>query len=213
MPRLIWVFAGRTVILLVLSWGGSNDNMGKISEPEHSKSYTQLHSRSWMWPLVWRNGTNQIQRFKPHCSDSWSQMKNVNSRVKFGSYWILDYKFTSFRKQKTSFLSEWSHLFTWSHLWCRVDFSSGEGFTGIIIWVGKKIAQQDGEKVVRCGLTRELLMCNKREFMTSWCIDDLKKCRLFQWHTPHSGFCASDYVTVWVFIEISYKQWFLNDCT
>ena len=25
MPRLIWVFAGRTVILLVLSWGGSID--------------------------------------------------------------------------------------------------------------------------------------------------------------------------------------------
>ena len=24
MPRLIWVFAGRTVIFLVLSWGGSN---------------------------------------------------------------------------------------------------------------------------------------------------------------------------------------------
>ena len=24
MPRLIWVFAGRTVVLLVLSWGGSN---------------------------------------------------------------------------------------------------------------------------------------------------------------------------------------------
>ena len=24
-PRLIWVFAGRTFILLVLSWGGSND--------------------------------------------------------------------------------------------------------------------------------------------------------------------------------------------
>ena len=26
MPRLIWVFAGRTVILLVLSWGGSYDS-------------------------------------------------------------------------------------------------------------------------------------------------------------------------------------------
>ena len=25
MPKLIWVFAGRAVILLVLSWGGSND--------------------------------------------------------------------------------------------------------------------------------------------------------------------------------------------
>ena len=24
MPRLIWVFAGRTVIVLILSWGGSN---------------------------------------------------------------------------------------------------------------------------------------------------------------------------------------------
>ena len=27
MPRLIWVFAGRTVILLVLSWGGTNWNV------------------------------------------------------------------------------------------------------------------------------------------------------------------------------------------
>ena len=26
MPRLIWVFAGSTVILLVLSWGGSNSD-------------------------------------------------------------------------------------------------------------------------------------------------------------------------------------------
>ena len=26
MPRLIWVFAGCTVILFVLSWGGSNGN-------------------------------------------------------------------------------------------------------------------------------------------------------------------------------------------
>ena len=31
MPRLIWVFTGRTVILLVLSWGGSD-------EPRHEKT-------------------------------------------------------------------------------------------------------------------------------------------------------------------------------
>ena len=30
MPRLIWVFAGRTVILLVLSWGGSNLKHTKV---------------------------------------------------------------------------------------------------------------------------------------------------------------------------------------
>ena len=34
-PRLIWVFAGRTVLLLVLSWGGSNEvyslsNIGQV---------------------------------------------------------------------------------------------------------------------------------------------------------------------------------------
>ena len=33
MPRLIWVFAGRTVILLVLSWGGSNDK--GVAHEEH----------------------------------------------------------------------------------------------------------------------------------------------------------------------------------
>ena len=32
MPRLIWVFAGRTVILFVLSWGGSY-------EPRHEKTH------------------------------------------------------------------------------------------------------------------------------------------------------------------------------
>ena len=31
MPRLIWVFAGRTATLLVLSWGGSNDTDGMAS--------------------------------------------------------------------------------------------------------------------------------------------------------------------------------------
>ena len=29
MPRLIWVFAGCTVILMVLSWGGSNNDVSQ----------------------------------------------------------------------------------------------------------------------------------------------------------------------------------------
>ena len=32
MPKLIWVFAGRTVILLVLSWGSSSDSGSDWSE-------------------------------------------------------------------------------------------------------------------------------------------------------------------------------------
>ena len=39
MPRLIWVFAGRTVILLVLSWGGSNRLMVWT---RYKRNYTNL---------------------------------------------------------------------------------------------------------------------------------------------------------------------------
>ena len=38
MPRLIWVFTGRTVILLVLSWGGSF----------HKKGYHSKHKKKWV---------------------------------------------------------------------------------------------------------------------------------------------------------------------
>ena len=41
MPRLIWVFAGRTVTLLVLSRGGSNEN-GKQVLNEHCRGKTCL---------------------------------------------------------------------------------------------------------------------------------------------------------------------------
>ena len=46
--RLIWVFAGHTVILLVLSWGSSNTN--------HKKKQQTLHI-GWkmsLWPLLWQ---------------------------------------------------------------------------------------------------------------------------------------------------------------
>ena len=40
MPRLIWVFAGRTVILLVLSWGGLSTVIfsGAVSNAQDFKS-------------------------------------------------------------------------------------------------------------------------------------------------------------------------------
>ena len=48
MPRLIWVFAGRTLTLLVLSWGGSYSYMflpictGSTEKPQSWKSYSTL---------------------------------------------------------------------------------------------------------------------------------------------------------------------------
>ena len=37
MPRLVWVFAGRTIILLVLSWGGSNLNIACFCEIDYGQ--------------------------------------------------------------------------------------------------------------------------------------------------------------------------------
>ena len=38
MPRLIWVFAGRTLILLVLSWGGSYLGYKTNKKPKRDKA-------------------------------------------------------------------------------------------------------------------------------------------------------------------------------
>ena len=46
MPRLIWVFAGRTVILLGLSWGGSYDFVTVMSQTSLWK-YHNFHSILW----------------------------------------------------------------------------------------------------------------------------------------------------------------------
>ena len=52
MPRLIWVFAGRTVTLLVLSWGGSYDPTpnGKGTQTPRNASRIKQHS----WKINWR---------------------------------------------------------------------------------------------------------------------------------------------------------------
>ena len=53
MPMLIWVFAGRTFILLVLSWGGSNNDSYK---PAKGRVATQLVlCPRWIWTkLLWK---------------------------------------------------------------------------------------------------------------------------------------------------------------
>ena len=47
MPRLIWVFAGCTVILLVLSWGGSYSCVYCSSYPWQKNSLTWTVGRKW----------------------------------------------------------------------------------------------------------------------------------------------------------------------
>ena len=55
MPRLIWVFVGRTLILLVLSWGGSNkvnayfEGLTAISTIKHV--ITDIFKRTYMYIL------------------------------------------------------------------------------------------------------------------------------------------------------------------
>ena len=59
MPRLIWVFAGRTVILLVLSWGGS-----------------YLLGSVWCrWKAVIRNRCSRI----PHLAPETKRERNTRS--------------------------------------------------------------------------------------------------------------------------------------
>ena len=45
MPRLIWVFTGCTVILLVLSWGGSNVVEMTIMEENIEQMYRERHNQ------------------------------------------------------------------------------------------------------------------------------------------------------------------------
>ena len=74
MPRLIWVFAGRTVTLLVLSWGGSFYvfccMVKLISKPwdNHSGSVGQSVGRSvsgWVGSTNYHHTTDNITSFWP----------------------------------------------------------------------------------------------------------------------------------------------------
>ena len=59
MPRLIWVFAGRIVILLVLSWRGSNIliQSARIEESTWHK-LVKLYFTS-IWATTWQNQQNE----------------------------------------------------------------------------------------------------------------------------------------------------------
>ena len=65
-PRLIWVFAGRTVILLVLSWGGSNFKASR------KKIELKLNHK-----IIWAPSSENVSSrvcdqvtFKPACSST-----------------------------------------------------------------------------------------------------------------------------------------------
>ena len=79
MPRLIWVFAGPTVILLVLSWGGSFwDGIG--SEPAVCKQFKSL---CCVWGVDWKfcHKSNFASQGKPFVVEhllSWQNYKTLN---------------------------------------------------------------------------------------------------------------------------------------
>ena len=69
MPRLIWIFAGCTVILLVLLWGSSNGS--KESFRPRATSLALFRGCACMWALSWQNvssGVSNQTRHKPACA-------------------------------------------------------------------------------------------------------------------------------------------------
>ena len=65
MPRMIWVFAGRTVILLVLSWGGSNLKLA-LNIAKNYSSDTLFHLT---------------------CTEAIIKSKSTSDRLKYPSKW------------------------------------------------------------------------------------------------------------------------------
>ena len=81
MPRLIWVFVGRTATLLVLSWGGSNYTEG--ARVNNSISRNEF-SRKWKWKhcihgifLCWWQKLKMIINEK----DSWHTKKTILYKI------------------------------------------------------------------------------------------------------------------------------------
>ena len=67
MPRLIWVFTGRTFILLVLSWGGwccscflfQSVEGRQVDEVVQSK-YQTKESGFWWWSTIWASSQGNL---------------------------------------------------------------------------------------------------------------------------------------------------------
>ena len=80
MPRLIWVFAGRTLILFVLSCRGSNTQipLPDPNDPDRSlqvqnkklKRFCSLTWCRWIWIHV-HNRFRKAQTYKMHFADPW----------------------------------------------------------------------------------------------------------------------------------------------
>ena len=87
MPRLIWVFAGRTLILLVLSWGGSNYPLIIIKYPPYLFCWllnpckaSQLYNnctvikrfcKTWprvIWAISWDYGPCKASQLYNNCT-------------------------------------------------------------------------------------------------------------------------------------------------
>ena len=95
MPRLIWVFAGRTVILLVLSWGGAN-----VTDIVLKRRRGNIQNNKVLWPLV----TCRIQYDTKRSTGPGNTSKSHMT-------WALNY-YTQFKlmsDENRRCLSVWSH--------------------------------------------------------------------------------------------------------
>ena len=73
MPRLIWVFAGHTVILLVLSWGGSNQTADQRNR----------------WAVAWQNQETDVcthRRLRPAWAFAQSDQSSLSAWRSIGTF-------------------------------------------------------------------------------------------------------------------------------
>ena len=111
LPRLIWVFAGRRVILLVLSWGGSvftcycewkkylplyrilvwYKHCQILSEPwpkPQREHFTSFHWSAIIWNTAWQNQQNEKTQISLGTCPDWSESSLCALRVAKGPTYL-----------------------------------------------------------------------------------------------------------------------------
>ena len=91
MPRLIWVFAGHTVILLFLSWGGSNLLLLSCKNGNEPSSFKHA-SAAIQWGKT-SESLSEASSSSPYCVSEqwrlWPDCVDVQARLSFGCLHML----------------------------------------------------------------------------------------------------------------------------
>ena len=115
MPRLIWVFGGHTLILLVLSCRGSNNNVTC-----YAFSSATIIVQPWrlgIWATAWQNQRNDMS-VQRRLRSAWASRVFA---VRMKTHWVLSYTLSALRRHwSESSLSAWGSM---KKHWAQADLS------------------------------------------------------------------------------------------